>query len=150
MKTMLRERIKRELMRIEKIDHINIRAANVAQTASFFADVLGMEVRPPPGQPDLGLSAWIYDVAGRAAIHVTGPSILYPWEDKNTPPAAGGLGSGRIHHVAFACTGYAEMLARLSANNIAFVPNEVPQAGLRQIFVEESNAILLELNFFGD
>jgi len=137
-------------MKIEKIDHVNIRTSDVAATSSFFESVLGMSVSPTPGQPDLTKSAWICDAEGRAAVHLTGPEIFYPWEDKANPPSPNAPGTGRIHHVAFSCTGYAEMLARLTETGVAYTSNEVPQAGLRQFFVADPNAVLLELNFFGD
>jgi catechol 2,3-dioxygenase-like lactoylglutathione lyase family enzyme len=137
-------------MQIDKIDHVNIRTSDVLATSGFFASVLGMNIIPTPGQPDLTKSAWICDMDGRAAVHVTGPGTLYPWEDKANPPSPSAPGSGRIHHVAFACTGYEEMLRRLAETGMDYTPNEVAQAGLRQVFITDPNGIILELNFFGD
>jgi catechol 2,3-dioxygenase-like lactoylglutathione lyase family enzyme len=134
--------------RVDAIDHVNIRTPDVIGTGRFFADVLAMTVSPSPGNPDPAKAAWICDADGRAVVHLATYDILYPWEDR-APPAPSG-GSGRLHHVAMRCTGFAAMTARLSAADIAFRSSEVPQAGLRQLFVEEPNGILLELNFFGE
>jgi hypothetical protein len=106
-----------------------------------------MNVRSPPGLDDLAKVAWIDDAQGRAVIHVAATDMLYAFE--NDPPLQG-PGSGRVHHVALRCTGYDAMRARLDASGLAYHANDLPRAGLRQLFVEERNAIRLELNFFGD
>lgn len=135
-------------MRVEAIDHVNIRTPDVVATGRFFADALSMTVTPSPGNADPAKAAWICDAEGRAVVHLATYDILYPWEDSAPPPPPGG--SGRLHHVALRCTGYAATAERLSGKGLSFRSNEVPQVGLRQLFVEEPNGILLELNFFGE
>jgi hypothetical protein len=39
---------------------------------------------------------------------------------------------------------------RLTGRSVSFEVSDVPQVGLRQLFVAEPNGILLELNFFGE
>jgi catechol 2,3-dioxygenase-like lactoylglutathione lyase family enzyme len=134
-------------MPIEALDHVNIRTPDVAGTTEFFATVLDMKVRPAPGLNDLSRVAWVEDVEGRAVIHVAATDMLYPFEDN---PPLQGPGSGRVHHVALRCTGYDAIRARLEANSLTYHTNEIASVGLRQLFVEERNAIRLELNFFGD
>lgn len=135
-------------MRVEALDHVNIRTPDVAATSRFFADVLAMTVTPSPGDPDPEKAAWICDVEGRAVVHLAICDIAYPWEAE--APPAGPAGSGRLHHVALRCAGYPAMVARLEGKQISFRASDVPQVGLRQLFVEEPNGILLELNFFGE
>ena len=134
-------------MRVDAIDHVNIRTPDVIGTGRFFAELLAMTVVASPGNPDPARAAWICDGDGRAVIHLASYDILYPWEESATVPPAGG--TGRLHHVAFRCTDYEAVAGRLTAKGHPFRRNEVPQAGLRQLFVEEPNGILLELNFFG-
>ena len=136
------------MVRVDAIDHVNIRTPDVIGTGRFFADALGMTVTPSPGNPDPARAAWICDADGRAVVHLGTYDILYPWEDGAPEPPSGG--SGRLHHVAFRCTDYGSTADRLTAKGLAFRRNEVPQFGLRQLFVEEPNGVLLELNFFGE
>jgi catechol 2,3-dioxygenase-like lactoylglutathione lyase family enzyme len=136
------------MVRVDAIDHINIRTPDVIGTGRFFADMLAMTVTPSPGNSDPARAAWICDADGRAVVHLATYDILYPWEDRAPETPSGG--SGRLHHVAFRCTNYAATTDRLMAKSVAFRRNEVPQVGLRQLFVEEPNGILLELNFFDE
>ncbi|MFV0277599.1 MAG: VOC family protein [Parahaliea sp.] len=134
-------------MTIEAIDHINIRTTDVVATSEFFARVLDMEVRDTPGFPDRAIAAWLCDAAGRAVVHVGNADVGYPWEgDIEVSPR----GSGRVHHVAFSCSGYDSMVQRLSTQGFDFQSNLVEDIGLRQLFLSDPNGILLELNFFGD
>jgi catechol 2,3-dioxygenase-like lactoylglutathione lyase family enzyme len=136
-------------MKVDAIDHVNIRTPDVPGASRFFAEVLGMEVRPTPGDIDISRAAWICDAHGRASIHLACVDLLYPWEDAAAPPQIAAPGGGRIHHVALRCAGYEAMTARLREQGQRFHAHDIPQAGLRQLFVEDPNGILLELNFFG-
>ncbi len=138
------------MTRIEGLDHVNIRTPDVPGTARFFADVLGMTITPSPGSSDPDKSVWICDAEGRAAVHVGDVSLPYPGEIDGVPVKASAPGSGRVHHVAMRCTGYDDMRRRLSDSGTAFLANDVPAAGLRQLFVSDPNELMLELNFFGD
>ena len=135
------------MMAIEAIDHINIRTPDVIGTTAFFAQVLDMTVQDTPGFPDRSQAAWICDESGRAVVHVGNADIRYPWEDN---PETSPKGSGRVHHVALRCQGHDAMIGKLQSLALAYETNQIPEIGLRQIFVPEPNGILLELNFFGD
>jgi catechol 2,3-dioxygenase-like lactoylglutathione lyase family enzyme len=132
-------------MRVETIDHVNIRSPDVVGTSHFFAAILDMQVSAAPGMNDATIATWVHDVDGRAVIHVSGPGVIYGFEPETVmaPP-----GSGRVHHVALRCTGYDEFINRLREKGFCYHTNEVSQAGLRQIFITDPNDILLELNFF--
>lgn len=134
-------------MKIEAIDHVNIRTPDVPATSRFFADVLGMAVIDTPGIPDRTKAAWVCDAEGRAVIHLGTAEVVYPWE---TNPTAAAPGSGRVHHVALRCAGYAAIRQRLVDRGLPFRSNEISEIGLRQLFVDEPNGIMFELNFFGD
>ena len=134
-------------MKVEAIDHVNIRTPDVVGTSRFFAEALALEVRDAPGFTDRTQACWLYDSGGHAVIHVAVPTIAYPWERE---PQAAPPGSGRVHHVALRCVGYSSMLNRLRDQHRPYNSSAVPQVGLRQLFVHDPNGILLELNFFGD
>jgi hypothetical protein len=58
--------------------------------------------------------------------------------------------TGSIHHVALRCENYDTIIANLEARRADFKLNMVEAIGLRQIFTQDPNGVLLELNFFGD
>jgi catechol 2,3-dioxygenase-like lactoylglutathione lyase family enzyme len=134
-------------MKVEAIDHVNIRTPDVVGTSRFLSEVLGLEIGDTPGMPDRTKACWMHDSGGRAVIHLGTAAIGYPWESN---PQAAAPGSGRIHHVALRCNGYESMCDRLRSQGRSFHSNDVTQIALRQLFIEEPNGILLELNFFGD
>lgn len=134
-------------MPIVRLDHINVRTADVPSTLAFFRDVLQMTVVPPPGRRDVEEAGWVLDHSGHPAVHVVGANLPFPVHDAELAPASNG--SGAIHHVAFDCTGFEEMQARLTSLGLTFTEHQIPQIPLRQIFVKEANGILIELNFRG-
>ena len=134
-------------MAVNTIDHVNIRSAHMAETIAFYADMLEMTVSAPPSQSDMAFGAWIISDDGRSIIHVN------PWRDEDDflgesdRIGATLKGSGRIHHIALDCSGYDSVKARLEAGGHRLRFNSVPELGLRQIFVNDPNDILVELNF---
>ena len=130
-------------MRVNSLDHVNIITSDLDGTACFYAGVIGLERRngPPPLTPDN--AQWMYDAAGRAIVHINSLECPRTYAREVAPGPTGAL-----HHVALNCTGREEFLARLDAHGLRYQLNEVPAAGLRQIFVLDPNEVLLELNFF--
>ena len=59
-------------------------------------------------------------------------------------------GTGAVDHVAFFATGLAEMLARLQAAGVPCRERAVPGLGLHQVFVDDPNGVVVELNFPAD
>jgi len=132
-------------MQVNALDHINIITADLDGTANFYAELFGLERRnaPPPLTPQN--AQWMYDRAGRAIFHIN--SLDCPRTFAREVQAGP---TGSIHHVARNCSGHAEMLARLDARGMARQVNYIEAIGLRQIFTEDPNGVLLELNFFGE
>ena len=132
-------------MKVNALDHVNIITDDLDRTAGFYADVFGLERRnpPPPLSPDH--AQWMFDDAGRVIFHLN--SVDCP-RTFDRAVAAGPTGS--IHHIALACSGYDEMIARLDARGLERKVNEVAAIGLRQIFTMDPNGVLLELNFSAD
>src|SRR5882724_5818964 len=91
---------------LERLDHVNVRTANLAGLARFYTDVLGMRQgeRPPLGFP----GAWLY-AGERAVIHLVGVA--------EQPQPEGDL---RLEHFAFSARGLSEFLARLEQLGIDF------------------------------
>nr|WP_310522975.1 VOC family protein [Polymorphobacter sp.] len=132
-------------MRVNALDHVNIIAKNLDATASFYEVVLGLERRngPPPLSPEN--AQWMFDISGRAIVHINTHDA-----PKAVERVTNGLHTGAVHHVALNCSGHDEMRERLRAFGIDCVCNEISAIGLRQIFVSDPNDVLLELNFFAE
>jgi catechol 2,3-dioxygenase-like lactoylglutathione lyase family enzyme len=132
-------------VKINWLDHVNIITEDLDGTARFYQEVFGLERRnaPPPMLPDL--AQWMHDGNGKAIFHLNSVDFprTYPREVAPGP-------TGSIHHVALNCSGYDEMIARLSSRGLEHHCNTVAAISLRQIFAMDPNGVLLELNFFAD
>lgn len=132
-------------MSVTMIDHINIVAADLEETAGFYADLLDLERRDPPFPSVAATTQWMHDSTGHPVIHI---SSLDAVRARGDDVAHGQTGS--VHHVALACQGYDAVLSRLEARGLVKMTNTVEAIGLRQIFARDPNGVLLELNFRGD
>ena len=132
-------------MKVERLDHVNIITADLDGTAQFYAELFGLERRdaPPPLTPQN--AQWMFDEADRAIFHINSEDCPRTYQRAVAPGP-----TGSIHHVALRCSGHDEMLARLDARGMKRALNHIPAIGLRQIFTEDPNGVLLELNFFGE
>ena len=133
-------------MTVKSLDHVDIQTLDVAGTARFFTDVLGLAARPPTPGVDPAQITWMWDGQDRPIVHITQPGRTFADESEKTI----GTSTGPIHHVAFECEGHAAMLARLESMGLPWRTREISQIGLRQIFVSEPNGVMLELNYRGD
>jgi catechol 2,3-dioxygenase-like lactoylglutathione lyase family enzyme len=134
------------------LSHYSIRTANLDACRAFYVDVLGLSVGPRPPFPFPGI--WLYngdhaDYAN-AVVHVIAVD-----ED-----AAGGLpsylgdrdvelphGTGSIDHIAFSAQGLDAMLAHLRQLGIAARERTVPALGLHQVFLNDPDGVVIELNY---
>ncbi len=132
-------------MKVNALDHVNIITADLDGTSRFYAELFNLDRRdaPPPLTPQN--AQWIYDDAGRAIFHINSEDCPRTYDrevDSGT--------TGAIHHIALNCSGYDDMMGRLAARSMDHQLNTVAAIGLRQIFTQDPNGVLLELNFFGD
>lgn len=133
-------------MQVNALDHVNVVTEDIDTTARFYEAVLGLERRDAPPPVPASEVQWMYDAAGRPLVHIA-------HADRHRALGrivATGQPTGAIHHVAFACSGYAELIARLEAHGLAHRVSAIESIGLRQVFVSDPNNVLLELNFHGD
>ena len=124
-------------MRVNALDHVNIRTRDMAGSARFYEELFGLKARNGPASLPPERVQWLYDYNERPIIHLN----RYDCEPGPT---------GSIHHIALSCSGKNEMLKRLKLANREFSLSEIPAAGLSQIFTRDPNGILLELNFLGE
>lgn len=137
-------------MALDRLDHYSIRTRALERTGRFYTDVLGLTEGWRPDFPFPG--KWIY-CGDRAVVHLIGidPADSSGLEgylgDRAEQTLAGG---GAVDHIAFAATDVEGMRARLADAHVDWREREVPTLGLRQIFVEDPNGIVIELNFPSD
>ena len=136
-------------MGVKKIDHVNIRTRCFDETIAFYRDVVLLDPRPTP-EGNMSKGAWLYDDGGNAAIHLGRADVAYPADELLGRFDDSSHGTGSVDHVALECTGEAQFRERVEGGGHAFKVNDVPQIGLRQVFVRDPNGVLLELNFRGD
>ena len=79
-----------------------------------------------------------FETNNRAVVHVVDISKT----DEAQKPD-----SGVVHHVAFASRDFAGMKQRLQSKGMKFDTRQVPGGDLWQIFVNDPNGVLIELNY---
>jgi catechol 2,3-dioxygenase-like lactoylglutathione lyase family enzyme len=117
------------------LDHFNIRTSKLGDTVRFYEDVLGLEKGARPNFAFPG--AWMYS-EGRAVVHLVDISRT---EEPQKPD------SGVVHHVAFMSRDFAGMKKRLQSKGMQFDSRQVPGGDLWQIFVNDPNGVMIELNY---
>ena len=122
-------------MSVGVLDHFNIRTRHLADTVRFYEDVLGLEKGPRPNFAFPG--AWMYS-EGKAVVHLVDISKT----DEQQKPD-----SGVVHHVAFVSSGFEGMKQRLKSKGMPFDARQVPGGELWQIFVNDPNGVMIELNY---
>jgi len=126
-------------MPLRRLDHLLVLTDDLEATRAFYCDVLGFEPgeRPPLGFPGY----WLY-LGDEPCLHIAERA---PYE---AHAAALGLPAGpaAVDHVAFAAGGYEELAVRLRSAGVHAVENDVPAAGLRQLFFTDPNGVRIELN----
>ena len=152
-------------MIIKKLDHVNIMTTRIEETIAFYTEVLGMRNGPLPTVPGMVMpkdgpprAAWIYDSTDTPVLHLQAvdpkdPDTTFARIRNRLGPLAGDLnesrlkGSASIEHVAFECVGHDKVKAMLEERGLEIRLADVASIGLKQIFVNDPNGILLELNF---
>jgi len=117
------------------LDHFNIRTRKLAETVRFYEDVLGLEKGARPNFAFPG--AWMYS-EGKPVVHLV---------DISSTGEAQKPDSGCVHHVAFASRGFEAMRQRLQSRSMQFEARQVPGGDLWQIFVNDPNGVMIELNY---
>lgn len=134
------------------LNHFSIRTTDLESTRVFYEDVLGLTVGPRPNFPFPGL--WMYrgDHAdpANAVVHVIGIDLNDPEGLKNylgDRDLSSLKGSGAVDHIAFFATGLAGMLDNLKRQGVAPRERTVPNLGLHQLFLDDPNGVVVELNY---
>jgi len=126
-------------MGLNALNHYTIRPADLERTRDFYETVLGLEngYRPPLNFPGY----WLY-CGGEPTVHLIGPR-----DDDGHPRQRQSGPTGLLDHIAFSCTGLAEMRARLAARGIAFEERVIPRDRQTQLFLHDPDGVAVELNY---
>ena len=134
------------------LNHLSIRTLDLEATANFYNKIIGLAEGPRP--PFQFPGKWLYagdssDYAN-AVVHLIGI-------DKNDPSGLKAYlgdrdvsslqGSGAVDHVAFFLTGLEDKINLLKRLNIPFRERSVPLIRLHQLFVDDPNGVVIELNY---
>ncbi len=123
-------------MPVTGLDHVNIRTMDVAASAQFYVEIFGFDYRHGPLVMG-NQGHWLHDTAGRPIIHFR---ML----------EAGSETTGPIDHIALACQGKDEIIARLQARGIKYSIAENLTPGVTQMFLKDPHGVPLELRFEGE
>ncbi len=127
-------------MPLRALDHALVLTDDLEGTKAFYCEALGFEVGERPKLPFPGY--WLY-LDGVACLHLAERAAYV------AHAAEVGLGSGGggpIDHLAFTAEGHDALVARLEAAGVEAVTNDVPAAGIRQLFLDDPNGVRIELN----
>jgi catechol 2,3-dioxygenase-like lactoylglutathione lyase family enzyme len=122
-------------MSVGVLDHYNVSTRNLGDTVRFYEEVLGFVNGPRPPFDFPG--AWLYS-EGHPVLHL---NDISPTDTPQRPD------SGVIDHVAFGSRGFEAMKQHLERKGVEFRVNVVPNSTRRQIFVNDPNNVLIELNY---
>lgn len=126
-------------MPLHGLNHYTIRTADLERTKDFYVDVLGLEIGYRPPLPFPGY--WLY-VGDNPTVHLIGPRAN---EGHPQPRQAGP--TGLLDHIAFSCTGLAEMKQRLAQRGIRYEERVVPRDRQTQLFLTDPDGVAVELNY---
>lgn len=99
-------------MQLGRLDHVNVRTANLDAMIAWYSNILGMTPGPRPNFDFPG--AWLY-AGDHPIVHLVGCT---------TPPTPGD--SLKIEHFAISATGLAEMLSRVESSGSRHFLRKVP------------------------
>lgn len=133
-------------MPLSHLEHFLIQSANLEKTRDWYVEVLGMRVGP---SPDFKFPVyWMY-LGDTDVLHLTqGGGGTSENRRKFLGQQSDAVsGSGVVDHVAFRCTGLAQMMEHLTRLGIAFTQRMVDDQSLFQLFLMDPNDVKIELNF---
>ena len=119
-------------MQVQKLDHVNLRSANLETLVEWYTDVLGMRKgeRPPFSFP----GAWMY-AGDHAAVHLVGV---------DEQPSGG---EPTLEHFALTATGLSDFIERLNQKGVEYWARRVPGFGILQINISDPDGNHIHIDF---
>jgi catechol 2,3-dioxygenase-like lactoylglutathione lyase family enzyme len=123
-------------MPLTQLNHVTVRTDDLEGTRDFYTQVLGLRVGPRPPLSFPGY--WLY-CGDIPVVHLVPRS--------GAIGAGDGRDTGNFDHVAFTADDFEGMRLSFTRLGIAFREQEVPGIRLRQLFLQDPNKVMIELNF---
>jgi len=130
-------------MSAQALDHVLVLSDDIDASRDFYCRALGMRVGERPPLPFPG--HWLYDAGGRPCLHIADRAI---YNDHARSVGMLVSGEGSVDHFAFTAGGFEETASRLERAGIPVVRNEVPEAGLHQLYFDGPEGVRVEVNVF--
>jgi catechol 2,3-dioxygenase-like lactoylglutathione lyase family enzyme len=124
---------------VPPLQHALVLTDDVEKTRAFYCDVLRFEAGDRPDLPFPGY--WLY-LGGTPCLHIAERAAYEAQLERMGLRRA----DGPVDHLAFAAGDHAALAARLEAAGVPAVANDVPAAGIRQLFFDDPNGVRIELN----
>ena len=137
-------------MPVDHIQHILIHSDDPDATARWFEENIGLRRGDNPDFKVPVISMYVGDVH---AIHIApfpdaaGDTGRFQERYLGGRKSEARWGSGVIDHVAFGCTGLADMVDRLDSHDASYLKRQAGEGALFQLFIDGPNGIRVELNF---
>jgi catechol 2,3-dioxygenase-like lactoylglutathione lyase family enzyme len=137
------------------LNHFSLRCLEIEKTTEFFSKILGLTVGPRPEFPFPGVwpysgdeNSWSNAVLHLIAIDKNDPNGLKKYLGERDPASL--HGSGAVDHIAFFANGLEEKIVLLKKLNVPYRERTVPVLKLHQIFLDDPNGVVIELNYPAD
>ena len=127
------------------MEHFLVLTDDIEKTKEFYCDGLGMNdgFRPELDFPGY----WVY-LGDIPVVHIAEHRSYIDWtRTVNIPISSGPPGTGALDHIAFNCENFSAVKSSLEAKGFELSSNELPDIGLKQIFLSDPNGLGIELNF---
>ena len=121
-------------MALEKLDHVNVRTANLEAMTAWYRDVLGLATGPRPGFSFPG--AWHY-CGDDPIVHLVGV---------DSQPGADNADL-RLEHFAISGAGLGEFVGRLKEAGEAYKTRRLEDFGIIQINVHDPDGNHIHIDF---
>ncbi len=135
-------------MPLTRIEHLLVLTDDIDATRDFYVEALGLREgeRPPLEFP----GSWLY-LGEVPTVHVADRRAFSEHSERvGIPASAAAKSTGAVDHIAFNGTGYEALRARLRKFGLEPAENEVPDIGMRQLFLEDPNGLKIEINVMPD
>lgn len=123
------------IMKIGKLDHVNVRTNRLQDMKDWYADVLGMEAGFRPDFPFDG--AWLY-AGDTAAVHLV---------DVSEEAGAGSEVPLKLEHFAFSATGSTAFEEKLKARGLDYKTFELTKINIIQFNVWDPDGNHIHVDF---